>query len=77
MSLNTSFKNRILFLRNERFFGEMTHKILICHLNLIIKEAPPEVFDNRTLYEKLKEQHDIKKTEFESKYALSKENVLT
>ena len=34
-------------------------------------EAPPEVFDNRTLYEKLKEQHEIKKQEFESQHALS------
>jgi hypothetical protein len=36
-----------------------------------LKEAPPEVFDNRTLYDKLKEQNDIKKAEFESQYALS------
>jgi hypothetical protein len=43
-------------------------------LNLIFRyfvEAPPEVFDNRTLYDKLKEQHEIKKKEFEETYSLS------
>ena len=35
-------------------------------------EAPPEVFDTRTLYDKLKEQHEIKKAEYESQHALSK-----
>jgi hypothetical protein len=33
-------------------------------------EAPSEVFDNRTLYEKLKEQHDIKKQEHDDMYSL-------
>lgn len=33
-------------------------------------EAPAEVFDNRTLYDKLKEQNDIKKKEFEDQYSL-------
>jgi hypothetical protein len=35
-------------------------------------EAPAEVFDNRTLYDKLKEQHDIKKKDFEDQHAMSK-----
>ena len=35
-------------------------------------EAPAEVFDSRTLYDKLKEQHDIKKKDFEDSHALSK-----
>ncbi len=34
-------------------------------------EAPAEVFDNRTLYDKLKEQHEIKKKSFEDQYAIS------
>lgn len=34
-------------------------------------EAPPEVFDNRSLFDKLKEQHELKKKEFEDKFALS------
>jgi hypothetical protein len=37
----------------------------------VLKEAPPEVFDNRTLYDKLKEQHEIKKKEFEDTYSMS------
>jgi hypothetical protein len=35
-------------------------------------EAPADVFDNRSLYEKLKEQHDIKKRQFEDTFAMSK-----
>jgi hypothetical protein len=35
-------------------------------------EAPPEVFDTRSLYEKLKTQHDAKKKEFEDTWAASK-----
>jgi len=35
-------------------------------------EAPPEVFDNRSLYEKLKVQHELKKKEFEDTWAASK-----
>ena len=34
-------------------------------------EAPADVFDNRTLYDKLKEQHEIKKKEFEDQHAMS------
>lgn len=37
-----------------------------------ILEAPAEVFDNRTLYDKLKEQHEIKKAEYEDQYSISK-----
>jgi hypothetical protein len=37
-----------------------------------IKEAPPEVFDNRTLYDRLKEQHEIKKAEFENEHSISR-----
>ena len=37
-------------------------------------EAPAEVFDNRTLYDKLKEQHEIKKKSFEDQYAMSNMN---
>lgn len=33
-------------------------------------EAPAEVFDNRTLYDKLKEQHEIKKGEHDSTHSL-------
>lgn len=33
-------------------------------------EAPEEVFDNRTLYDKLKEQHEIKKAEYEEQYSI-------
>ncbi|CAF4425174.1 unnamed protein product, partial [Adineta steineri] len=32
-------------------------------------EAPAEVFDSRSLYEKLKSQHDAKKEEFENMWA--------
>jgi hypothetical protein len=35
-------------------------------------EAPAEVFDNRSLYEKLKVQHDTKKKEFEDMWSASK-----
>ena len=34
-------------------------------------EAPADTFDNRTLYDKLKEQHEIKKKTFEDQFALS------
>jgi hypothetical protein len=34
-------------------------------------EAPTDNSDNRTLYEKLKEQHEIKKRDFEDQFALS------
>ena len=37
-----------------------------------LTDAPPEVFDNRSLYEKLKQQHDAKKREFEDTWAASK-----
>ncbi len=49
-------------------------KLLFNYIKTIFNylEAPPEVFDNRSLYEKLKEQHEIKKKEFEDKHALSK-----
>ena len=40
-------------------------------LTLVLSDAPPEVFDNRTLYEKLKQQTDLKQKEFEEQYALS------
>lgn len=33
-------------------------------------EAPAEVFDNRSLYDRLKEQHEIKKKDFEDSFAL-------
>ncbi len=39
---------------------------------LYVIEAPAEVFDNRSLYEKLKVQHDAKKKEFEDTWAASK-----
>jgi hypothetical protein len=35
-------------------------------------EAPAEVFDTRSLYEKLKAQNDAKKKEFEDMWAASK-----
>ncbi|RNA09416.1 hypothetical protein BpHYR1_037927 [Brachionus plicatilis] len=34
------------------------------------KEAPAEAFDNRTLFEKLREQTDLKQKEFEEQFAL-------
>ena len=34
-------------------------------------EAPTDNFDNRTLYDKLKEQHEIKKRDFEDQFAFS------
>ena len=37
-------------------------------------EAPSDSADNRTLYEKLKEQHEIKKKDFEDQHALSNKN---
>ena len=37
----------------------------------LIIEAPAEVFDGRSLYDRLKEQHEIKKKEFEGTFALS------
>ncbi len=55
---------KIKWNKNSKFF------LLKSHSNRII-EAPPEVFDNRTLYDKLKEQHDIKKKEFEDSHSLS------
>ena len=42
--------------------------------NDIFIEAPPEVFDSRSLYEKLKVQHDAKKKEFEDTWAASNQN---
>ena len=41
-------------------------------LYLCYVEAPPEVFDTRSLYEKLKAQHDVKKKEYEDMWAASK-----
>jgi hypothetical protein len=35
-------------------------------------EAPAEVFDTRSLYDKLKVQHDLKKKEYEDMWAASK-----
>ena len=40
----------------------------------LVAEAPAEVFDTRSLYEKLKVQHDAKKKEFEDMWAASKAN---
>ncbi len=37
-----------------------------------IPEAPDEYFDNRSLYDRLREQHEKKKSEFEGQYSLSK-----
>jgi hypothetical protein len=34
-------------------------------------DAPAEVFDNRTLYDRLKEQNEIKRKQFEEQFALS------
>lgn len=39
-------------------------------------EAPAEMFDNRTLYDRLKEQHEFKKKQFEDQFALSIINVI-
>jgi hypothetical protein len=41
-------------------------------MSQLILEAPEEVFDNRTLYDKLKEQHEIKKAEYEEQFNPSK-----
>lgn len=43
----------------------------ILKLNIFV-EAPAEVFDTRSLYEKLKAQHEVKKKEFEETWAASK-----
>lgn len=48
--------------------------LLIIKWFLLIAEAPAEVFDTRSLYEKLKVQHDAKKKEFEDMWAASKMN---
>jgi hypothetical protein len=47
------------------------NKFRCVSFHFLFEEAPPEVFDNRTLYEKLQEQHEMKKKEFEDSYALS------
>jgi hypothetical protein len=41
------------------------------YIDLNYSDAPPEVFDNRSLYEKLKVQHDAKKKDFEDTWAAS------
>jgi hypothetical protein len=39
---------------------------------LYYAEAPAEAFDTRSLYDKLKVQHDLKKKEYEDMWAASK-----
>lgn len=50
----------------EKFCIFIISVLLFCYA-----EAPPEVFDTRSLYEKLKAQHDAKKKEFEDTWAAS------
>lgn len=56
--------------------GNIIHRFFPNILNRIrsFSEAPPEVFDTRSLYEKLKVQHDAKKKEFEDMWAASNED---
>jgi hypothetical protein len=50
----------------------MEHFSFPINLLLCFVEAPAEAFDTRSLYEKLKVQHDSKKKEFEDMWAASK-----